>query len=348
VKNQIEIIQPDDWHVHFREGEMLKAITHYSSRINKRCIAMPNTEIPITNSSKAEYYRSEITKNSKSDNFEILIPCYLTENLDLEDFKQGLEKNIFIGAKLYPTNATTNSSFGVSKIENIYPALEILEKTNKMLLVHGEKVKQDIDIFDREKYFIDGELQQIRNKFNELRIVLEHVSTSYGIDFIKSNKNMGGTITPHHMLLTKKDVFINDSVNPHHFCMPVVKDESDLIALRKAACNQNTKFFLGTDSAPHHVNYKIPSISSKPGIFSAVCSIELYASIFEEEGALKNLEAFSSINGPKFYNLPINDNHVILSREEWLVPEYIEKEKIIIKNFHGGKKLNWKVKNLKV
>ena len=348
MKNQIEIIQPDDWHVHFREGEMLKAITHYSSRINKRCIAMPNTEIPITNSSKAEYYRSEITKNSKSDNFEILIPCYLTENLDLEDFKQGLEKNIFIGAKLYPTNATTNSSFGVSKIENIYPALEILEKTNKMLLVHGEKVKQDIDIFDREKYFIDGELQQIRNKFNELRIVLEHVSTSYGIDFIKSNKNMGGTITPHHMLLTKKDVFINDSVNPHHFCMPVVKDESDLIALRKAACNQNTKFFLGTDSAPHHVNYKIPSISSKPGIFSAVCSIELYASIFEEEGALKNLEAFSSINGPKFYNLPINDNHVILSREEWLVPEYIEKEKIIIKNFHGGKKLNWKVKNLKV
>jgi len=348
VKNQIEIIQPDDWHVHFREGEMLKAITHYSSRINKRCIAMPNTEIPITNSSKAEYYRSEITKNSKSDNFEILIPCYLTENLDLEDFKQGLEKNIFIGAKLYPTNATTNSSFGVSKIENIYPALEILEKTNKMLLVHGEKVKQDIDIFDREKYFIDGELQQIRNKFNELRIVLEHVSTSYGIDFIKSNKNMGGTITPHHMLLTKKDVFINDSVNPHHFCMPVVKDESDLIALRKAACNQNTKFFLGTDSAPHHVNYKIPSISSKPGIFSAVCSIELYASIFEEEGALKNLEAFSSINGPKFYNLPINDNHVILSREEWLVPEYIEKEKIKIKNFYGGKKLNWKVKNLKV
>ena len=348
MKNQIEIIQPDDWHVHFREGEMLKAITHYSSRINKRCIAMPNTEIPITNSSKAEYYRSEITKNSKSDNFEILIPCYLTENLDLEDFKQGLEKNIFIGAKLYPTNATTNSSFGVSKIENIYPALEILEKTNKMLLVHGEKVKQDIDIFDREKYFIDGELQQIRNKFNELRIVLEHVSTSYGIDFIKSNKNMGGTITPHHMLLTKKDVFINDSVNPHHFCMPVVKDESDLIALRKAACNQNTKFFLGTDSAPHHVNYKIPSISSKPGIFSAVCSIELYASIFEEEGALKNLEAFSSINGPKFYNLPINDNHVILSREEWLVPEYIEKEKIRIKNFHGGKKLNWKVKNLKV
>ena len=348
MKKKIEIIQPDDWHVHFRESEMLKAITHYSSRINRRCIAMPNTDIPIINSAKAEAYRAEIIKYSKSDNFEILIPCYLTENLDLDDFKQGLEKNIFIGAKLYPTNATTNSALGVSKIENIYPALEILEKTNKMLLVHGEKVKQDIDIFDREKYFIDGELQQIRNKFNELRIVLEHVSTSHGIDFIKSNKNMGGTITPHHMLLTKKDVFINDSVNPHHFCMPVVKNESDLIALRKAACNENTKFFLGTDSAPHHVNHKIPSISSKPGIFSAVCSIELYASIFEEEGALKNLEAFSSINGPKFYKLPINDNHIILSKEEWVVPEYIKKENIIVKNFHGGKKLNWKVKNLKV
>jgi len=348
VKNKIEIIQPDDWHVHFREGEMLKAITQYSSKINKRCIAMPNTATPITNSIKAEYYRAEITKYSKSDNFDILIPCYLTENLDLDDFKQGLEKNIFIGAKFYPTNATTNSSLGVSKIENIYPALEILEKENKILLIHGEKVREDIDIFDREKYFIDIELQQIRNKFKELRIVLEHVSTSHGIDFVKSNKNMGGTITPHHMLLTKKDVFINDSIEPHHFCMPVVKNESDLIALRKAACNENTKFFLGTDSAPHHVNYKIPSISSKPGIFSALCSIELYASIFEEEGAIENLETFSSINGPKFYNLPINDNHIILSKEEWIVPEFIETEKIKVKNFHGGKKLNWKVKNLKV
>ena len=348
MKNKFEIIQPDDWHVHFREGAMLKAITHYSSRINKRCIAMPNTETPITNSTKAEDYRIEITKNSKSDNFEILIPCFLTENLDLEDFKQGLEKNIFIGAKLYPTNATTNSVLGVSKIENIYPALEILEKENKMLLIHGEKIRRDIDIFDREKYFIDGELQQIRNKFKELRIVLEHVSTLHGIDFVKSNKNMGGTITPHHMLLTKKDVFINNSINPHHFCMPVVKNESDLIALRKAACNENTNFFLGTDSAPHHVNYKFPNISSKPGIFSAVCSIELYTSIFEEEGALKNLETFSSINGPKFYNLPINNHHIILSREEWTVPEYIEKENIKVKNFHGGKKLHWKVKNLKV
>ena len=348
MKNKIEITQPDDWHVHFREGEMLKAITHYSSRINKRCIAMPNTEIPITNSIKAEDYRAEIKKNSKSDNFEILIPCYLTENLDLYDFKQALERNIFIGAKLYPTNATTNSSFGVSKIENIYPALEILEKKNKILLIHGEKIRQDIDIFDREKYFIDGELQQIRNKFKELRIVLEHVSTSDGIDFVKSNKNMGGTITPHHMLITKKDVFINNSINPHHFCMPVVKNELDLLALRKAACYENKKFFLGTDSAPHHINQKTPNITTKPGIFTATCSIELYASIFEEEGAINNLETFSSINGPKFYNLPINDNHIILSREEWIVPEYIEKEKIKVKNFYGGKKLNWKVKNLKV
>ncbi len=233
-------------------------------------------------------------------------------------------------------------------IKNIYPALEILEKKNKILLIHGEKIRQDIDIFDREKYFIDGELQQIRNKFKELRIVLEHVSTSDGIDFVKSNKNMGGTITPHHMLITKKDVFINNSINPHHFCMPVVKNELDLLALRKAACYENKKFFLGTDSAPHHINQKTPNITTKPGIFTATCSIELYASIFEEEGAINNLETFSSINGPKFYNLPINDNHIILSREEWIVPEYIEKEKIKVKNFHGGKKLNWKVKNLKV
>jgi len=345
MKNNIQILQPDDWHVHFREGAMLKVVSHFSARINRRCIAMPNTNTPITESNQAVNYKAEIQNNSKSEDFEILIPCYLTENLDLNDFKEGLKKNIFIGAKLYPNNVTTNSSLGVSKIENIYPALEILEKENKVLLVHGEKIRKDIDIFDREKYFIDQELNKIRDKFKELKIVLEHVSTSYGIDFVKSNNLMGGTITPHHMLLTKKDVFIDDSINPYHFCMPVAKTEKDLIAIRKAACHQNKKFFLGTDSAPHHINHKLKNILSKPGIFSAVSSLELYASIFEEENSLRNLEVFSSINGPKFYNLPVNKKNITLTNEQWLVPEFIEDNNIKIKNFYGGKKLNWKVKN---
>ena len=189
MKNKIEIIQPDDWHVHFREGEMLKAITHYSSRINKRCIAMPNTDTPITNSTKAEDYRAEIKKNSKSDNFEILIPCYLTENLDLDDFKQGLEKNIFIGAKLYPTNSTTNSSLGVSKIENIYPALEILEKENKMLLIHGDRddvvppsrLLEAKDFLIRHK--VNIETKMIKNCGHHIPIE----ASSIALNYIKKN-----------------------------------------------------------------------------------------------------------------------------------------------------------------
>tara|TARA_Y100001970_G_C14148491_1_gene811242 strand:+ start:194 stop:1231 length:1038 start_codon:yes stop_codon:yes gene_type:complete len=345
VNNSIQIIQPDDWHVHFREGQMLKEITKYSSRVNKRCIAMPNTNIPITKAEQAVIYSKIIKENSFNADFEPLIPCYLTEKLDLIDFEMGLKNNHFIGAKLYPTNATTNSEYGISDLKKIFQTLEIIEKNNKLLLIHGEKIREDIDIFDREKYFIDEDLDLIRNKFPNLKIVLEHVSSSYGVDYINNNNNIRGTITPHHMLLTKKDVFLQDSIDPHHFCMPVVKDEKDLISLRKAACSDNSKFFLGTDSAPHLSNQKFPDISTKPGIFSATSSIELYASIFEEENSLNSLELFTSINGPKFYNLPINENKITLLKEEWIVPNYLDSNGIKIKNFYGGKKLSWKLKN---
>ena len=346
--DNIIIVQPDDWHVHFRESEIMKLVTKYSSRVNRRCIAMPNTNVPITKSIQAKNYKEEIKKYSGSNKFEALIPCYLTENLDLDNFLLGLQENLFIGAKLYPTNATTNSKMGVSNIEKIFPALEILEQESKILLVHGEKIRDDIDIFDREKYFIDEELSLIRKKFKELKIVLEHVSSEYGIDYVNSNQNIAGTITPHHMLLTKKDVFFDDSINPHHFCMPVVKNELDLISLRKAACNNNKNFFLGTDSAPHHIDQKTSTKSAKPGIFSAVSSIELYASIFEEENSLNNLEIFSSINGPKFYNLPINTETITLVKEDWIIPDFVEQNDIKVKNFFGGKKINWKVKELEV
>ena len=241
MNNHIEITQPDDWHVHFREGDMLEMVTNFSSRINKRCVAMPNTQIPITDSNKASVYKEQIIKASKND-FEPLVPCYLKDNLDLDDFRIGLQKKIFFGSKLYPTNATTNSKHGVSDISKIFKYLEILEEENSPLLIHGEKVADNIDIFDREKFFIDDELNIIRSKFPLLKIVLEHVSTSYGVKYIKENTNIAGTITPHHMLLTKKDVFFDQKINPHHFCMPVVKNETDLIELRKAACHDNSKF----------------------------------------------------------------------------------------------------------
>ncbi len=348
MTKSIKIIQPDDWHVHFRESEMLSVVTKYSSRVNRRCIAMPNTLTPITSSVQAINYKKIIQKNSGKKNFEALIPCYLTDNLNINDFENSLKKNIFVGGKLYPNNATTNSQYGLNDIKKIYNIFEILEKQNKVLLIHGELNRSDIDIFDREKYFIDEELFQIRNTFKDLKIVLEHVSSDYGVEFVKSNNNIAGTITPHHMLLTKNDVFKNNQINPHHYCMPVVKNERDLVSLRKAACVDNTKFFLGTDSAPHHVNDKIEKGSLKAGIFSSPYSLELYAKIFEEENALENLEKFSSINGPKFYGLSVNEEIIKLTKAETQVPEYTEENSIKIKNFFAGKKINWKVSEINV
>ena len=343
MTTSIKIIQPDDWHVHFREDEMLKVVTKYSSRVNRRCIAMPNTSNPITSSDQASAYKKLIESNSYNENFEALIPCYLTDSLNLNDFTFALQNNIFVGGKLYPNNATTNSQHGVNDIKKIYNIFEILEKENRVLLIHGELNRDDIDIFDREKYFIDEELFQIRNTFKDLKIVLEHVSSSYGVDFVNVNKNIGGTITPHHMLLTKDDVFKNKEINPHHYCMPVVKNEEDLLSLRKAACFDNDKFFLGTDSAPHLTKDKIQHESLKAGIFSSPCSLELYANIFEEEHALHNLEKFSSINGPQFYGLDINSQVLTLNKTETEVPEYTEEGNIKIKNFFAGKKINWKL-----
>ena len=348
MTTSIKIIQPDDWHVHFREDDMLSVVTKYSSRINRRCIAMPNTTIPITKSDQAIDYKNKLKQFSGNKNFEPLIPCYITDNLDLKDFQRSLKNNIFIGAKLYPNNATTNSQHGVKDIKKIYNIFEILEKENRNLLIHGELNREDIDIFDREKYFIDEELCHIRSTFKDLKIVLEHVSSDYGVDFVKTNNNIAGTITPHHMLLTKDDVFKNEAINPHHYCMPVVKNEKDLLSLRKAACFNNDKFFLGTDSAPHHIFNKKNRDSLKPGIFSSPCSLELYASIFDEENAIENLEKFSSINGPNFYNLDINKEYLILTKENFIVPEYTEEFNIKVKNFFANKNINWNVSQIKV
>ena len=210
-KTFLKIIKPDDWHVHLREGDMMKVVTKFSSRINNRCVVMPNLETPITNSHLARQYKENLSLMTAGLNFTVLLPCYLTDSLDLDDFKFALKEGIFVGAKLYPINATTNSSLGISKIDNIFSALEILEELGKPLLVHGEKVREDINIFDREKYFIDEELQTIRNRFPSLKIILEHVSSEYGTDFVNENKNTAGTITPHHMMLTKKDFVYENS-----------------------------------------------------------------------------------------------------------------------------------------
>ena len=339
---KIQIIRPDDWHTHLREGELLNCVIKSTTRVIRRCIAMPNLSIPITTSTLCKQYKNEIEKLVSSNYFQPYIPCFLTDDINLKDFEFALKENIFIGAKLYPVNTTTNSKYGVTNINNIFAALEILIKYNKPLLVHGEKLNKEINIFDREKYFIDEDLSLIINKFPSLKIILEHISSKYGADFVSQTKNLVGTITPHHMLLTKKDVF-KETINSHYYCMPVVKDELDLLALRNYACSGNKKFFIGTDSAPHDIKNKEGTKNIKPGIFSAPCSIELYAEIFDQENSLENLEKFTSINGSNFYGIAINQDKIYLEKSEWIVDEFTEFNNTKVKNFYGGKKISWRI-----
>lgn len=341
--SSLQIIRPDDWHVHLREGKLLKCVIESTTRVFGRCIAMPNLITPITTSVLCEKYKNEIKKLTKADYFKPLVPCYLTDNVNLEDFDLALKNNIFFGAKLYPVDATTNSKYGVTDIEKIYPALELLNQYNKPLLVHGEKATDEINLFEREKYFIDDELVKIIKKFPTLKIVLEHVSSKYGADFVAQTKNLAGTITPHHMLLTKKDVF-QEKINAHHYCMPIVKEKEDLIALRNYACSGNQKFFIGTDSAPHEIYNKEETENIKPGIFSAPCSIELYTHIFDQENSLTQLEKFCSLNGPKFYDLPTNDDKIVMIKDEYTVKEYTFYNDLKIRNFYAGKKVKWRIK----
>ena len=342
--NSLEIIRPDDWHTHLREGDLLKCVINSYSRVIGKCIVMPNLKNPINKSSLGKEYKKEILSLINNKYFKPFLPCYLTDDIDSIDFENALKNEIFIGAKLYPINSTTNSSYGVSNIENIYPSLESLVKFNKPLLIHGEKISEDISIFDREKYFIDDQLIKIINDFPNLKIVLEHVSSEYGANFVAQTNNIYGTITPHHMILTKKDVF-KENINAHHYCMPVVKEESDLVALRNYACSGNEKFFIGTDSAPHDLKQKENTNEIMPGIFSAPCSIELYTEIFDQENSLNNLEKFTSINGAKFYNLEVNKDKIKLLREKWKINQYTEYNNIKVKNFYGGNILNWRIEN---
>jgi dihydroorotase len=338
----LQIIKPDDWHVHLREGKLLQCVIQSTSRVFGRCIVMPNLIRPITTSVLCENYKKQIEALVKYDNFLPLFPCYLTDNVDLVDFEFSLKNNIFVGAKLYPVNVTTNSKYGVTNIEKIYPALELLDKYNKPLLVHGEKISKNISLFDREKFFIDDELTKLIKKFPSLKIVLEHVSSKYGADFVAQTDNLAGTITPHHLLLTKKDVF-QEKINYHHYCMPIVKDEKDLVSLRNYACSGSDKFFIGTDSAPHEFHEKEINKNIKPGIFSAPCAMELYTDIFEQENSLENLEKFCSLNGPKFYNLPPNNEKIRIIRDKYIVEEFTVYDDIRIKNFFNGKKINWRI-----
>ena len=341
----LSILKPDDWHLHLREGIVLKNIIKFTSEYFGRAIVMPNTKIPITSINRAISYKksilAELPKNSK---FKPLLTLYLTDETNEDELIRGFKNDIFFAAKLYPANATTNSSHGVKEIENLYKIFEAMEDSGMPLLIHGEVTDSDVDIFDREEVFIDRELLPLVKRFPKLKIVLEHITTSYAVNFVKEN-NIGATITPHHLHINRNAMFFG-GLNSDFYCLPVAKREKNRIALRKAATSGKECFFLGTDSAPHLRKWK--AFCGCAGIFNSPVAIQSYLTVFEEESALDNFEKFASLNGPNFYNLPPNKEKLILVSKPNKITEFInviEGKNIVgqIKPFHAGETLKWKV-----
>lgn len=344
----LTIRRPDDWHVHLRDDDMLNLVAHFTAQQFGRAIVMPNLAPPITTAKAADEYRKRIMAALPDhSNFTPLMTCYLTNDIDPNEVEQGFKDGIFAACKLYPANATTNSSHGVSNIENLYPTLDAMQRIGMPLLIHGEVTDSDIDIFDREAVFIERTLCGLVEKFPNLKIVFEHITTSDAADFVmQSGPLIAATITPHHLRINRSDMF-KGGIRPHLYCLPIAKRETHRIALRKAATSGSPKFFLGTDSAPHVTAAKETSCGCA-GVFNAPFAIESYAATFDEENALDKLEGFASIFGPQFYGLPINEDMITLTRSDNVVPEIITNpsKNIEVVAFHGGENIGWKFQNI--
>jgi len=333
----LTIRRPDDWHVHLRDGDMLKAVAPYTARQFARAIVMPNLVPPVTSVEAADAYRRRIV-DAAGPGFTPLMTCYLTNGADPNELQRGFESGTWIAAKLYPAHATTNSGHGVTDIRNIYPALERMQSIGMVLCVHGEVTEPDVDIFDREAVYIDRVLKAVVRDFPGLKIVLEHITTGEAAAFVEaSGPNIGATVTPQHLIINRNAMFAG-GLRPHAYCLPVAKREQHRLAVRRAATSGSAKFFLGTDSAPHARSAK-ESDCGCAGIFNAPFALESYAQVFDEEGALERLEAFASENGPRFYGLSLNEGSVTLERAECNVPELLAG----LVPFHAGETLRWRM-----
>jgi dihydroorotase len=339
VASQTLIRRPDDWHVHLRDGDMLRVVAPFTARQFARAIVMPNLVPPITTVKAASDYRERIRK-AAGPGFEPLMTCYLTDETSPDEIQRGYEEGVWAAAKLYPAGATTNSASGVTDIRNIDRALEQMQWIGMVLCIHGEVTDPDVDVFDREAVFIDRVLIPLIHDFPELKIVLEHITTTEAADFVRDAvPNVAATITPQHLHLNRNALFAG-GLRPHAYCLPVVKREKHRLAVRKAAVSGSPKFFLGTDSAPHARHAKESSCGCA-GIFNAPYALESYATVFEEEGALDKLEAFASEYGARFYGLPINDETVTLERVDTEVPDRLGVGDIDLVPFHAGQTLRW-------
>src|SRR5215213_6789382 len=322
----ITIRRPDDWHVHFRDGPVLKEVVPYTARAFGRVIVMPNLTPPVTTAAIASAYRDRVLAAvPEGVAFTPLMTCYLTDSTDAGDLIAGHRDGVFTAVKLYPAHATTNSAFGVTAIETIYDVLGAMTERGMPLLVHGEITRGEVDIFDREKGFIDEVLVPVLERFPGLKVVMEHVTTHDGVELVRAYAGrMAGTITPQHLLYNRNSLF-QGGLRPHLYCLPVLKRERHRVALRAAATGGEPSFFLGTDTAPHLRHLK-ESACGCAGVFSAPVALEAYLCVFAEEDALDRFEAFASLNGPAFYGLPPNEERVTYVNLPARVAEAVEVE----------------------
>ncbi len=342
TKTTLTITQPDDWHLHLRDGDILNSVAPFTARQFGRAIVMPNLNPPVTTVVQAVEYLDHILAAVDGTDFEPLMTLYLTDNTPPEEIIAARKSCFIKGLKLYPAGATTNSDAGVTDIRNCDAALEEMQKAGLPLLIHGEVTDPQVDVFDREKVFIERTLQPLSQRFPELKIVFEHITTKDAADFVlQAGDNIGATITPQHLLLNRNALF-QGGLQPHNYCLPVLKRDIHQQALLAVIRSGSNKFFLGTDSAPH-AKHKKETACGCAGIFSANAAIEIYTSIFERQGALDKLEAFASFNGPDFYGLPRNEKTITLVKQDWQIPDDYPLGNDRIVPFLAGQTINWKL-----
>ena len=339
--NTITLRRPDDWHVHLRDGALLRAVLPFTARAFARAIVMPNLVPPVTTVAAAAAYRSRILAALPPGlSFTPLMTAYLTDDSDPDDIERGYRAQILTAVKLYPAGATTHSAAGVTDIARTYRVLERLAKIGMPPLVHGEVTDPEVDVFDREAVFIERVLAPLMQRMPGLRIVLEHITTKEATEFVASTApTLAATITAHHLVINRNALFAG-GLRPHLYCLPVAKREIHRRALRRAAVSGNAKFFLGTDTAPHLVQDKERDCGCA-GIFSAPAALEIYAQVFAEEGALDRLEAFASLNGPRFYGLPLNDERIALRRGSTIPQLAVASDLGPLRPFLAGETIPW-------
>jgi len=339
----LTIRRPDDWHLHFRDGETMRAVVPQTARQFARAIVMPNLAPPVTTTALAAAYRDRIVAAvPEGVAFTPLMTAYLTDESDADDLAAGHADGVLTAAKLYPAGATTNSAHGVTDVANIMDVLERMAEIGMPLCVHGEVTTPDIDIFDREAVFIDRILQPLVDRLPTLRVIFEHITTMQAVSFVESaSPNVAATITPQHLHINRNDILVG-GIRPHMYCLPVAKREQHRLALRGAATSGSSKYFLGTDSAPHHRHAK-ESDCGCAGIFNAPFALESYVKVFEDEDALDRFEAFASLNGPAFYGLAPNEERVTLEKAPVEVPQEVDGGEARIVPFHAGETLSWRL-----